>query len=521
MSTHNLTIENLQTECKIMSEPNIALAFRTHLDRRFETSLADQLQRVLEIPLSHYDGIVRVKQLDVKLSWDQPFDESDFVKRVASKISEAFLHKFQSRQNGIYVWDNRVDYILSYIEMRLGLSIVPDWAFPDFTALRYISPTQAVIELLRQTPELLLAQPKHTLAINDFADIVALLPEADVSAFIMTWPKAHVNPRLSVDEAIRILVSCLPISGLTNISQHPAKSVLRLITLASRKITLKTLHTYLAAARALIALALLNIDKQDDSFASNVFADSQKQIDVSGLPLIWAETLQLANFGSLKMREVMRAVSKLRGQDAKPLLPPAQTHETEPELSNANTRSGFMISSFAGLALLLPYIARDHVETILTQQQIRALLISVLSEKKQLAAETDNFIMSIASFKPGETAEIENKFPSVPESLQAYLSDEARTKISNLSELNSWREYLLTRFAGGLSGLQNSSAAYLQAQFLEIAGRAEFKDTDIHIDLPVLPLGIVLQISGMLGDRGPIPHLQNRVLTISAGEARS
>ena len=520
MSTHNLTIENLQTECKIMAGHSTALAFRTHLDQRLKTALPTQLQRALEGPLSHYEGIVRIKQLAVKLSWGQPFDEVAFANRIALKISQALLQKFQSRQKEIYVWDNRMDYMLSYIEMRLGLSVIPDWAFPDFAALRYISPTQAALELLKQAPELLLAGPRHTLAINDFSDIVSLLPEVDVLAFIAALPKVQANSPLSVADAIRILASYMPVYGLKNLSHQPAKSVLQLMVLAAKEITLETIPTYFIAAKTLIALALLDIGKQENSLTFNSLADRLKQVDMSKLPLMWAETLQLTCVGTLETRELSLVLAKLSGQNLKPLSSLKQIYERDIEVSNMKTHSGLIISSFAGLALLLPYIARDHIEKILTPQQMRALLISVVSENRKLGAGTDEFIMSITSCKTDVIAEIDIDFPPVPETTQAYFSDEVRNKITGLSGLDSWREYLLARFTSGLSGLQTSSAAYLQTQFFEVAGRAEFNDEAIHVNLPVVPLGIVLQISGMLGDRGPIPHLQNRILTISTGEAR-
>ncbi|MFN2283677.1 MAG: hypothetical protein ACK2UQ_04595, partial [Anaerolineae bacterium] len=74
---------------------------------------------------------------------------------------------------------------------------------------------------------------------------------------------------------------------------------------------------------------------------------------------------------------------------------------------------------------------------------------------------------------------------------------------------------VLRRFAEGLHGFAESSPAYLAKQFINLPGRLVINEETVSVLFSRVPLGIVLQMSGLDGDCGPIPWLDNRHLWIN------
>ena len=161
-------------------------------------------------------------------------------------------------------------------------------------------------------------------------------------------------------------------------------------------------------------------------------------------------------------------------------------------------------SPHAGLALILPLVG-SHLPP---QAQIPSTLRDVAQHV--LADITDKHDPTFdALFPVPPDAASPLPLPVPPALADTHLAGAAMRQ-----GVAGWADVLLARFAQGLSGLQSSSRQYLRKQFLNRPGVIELTAERIHVTISEVPLAIVLQMGGMTGERGPIPHLDDRALVI-------
>ncbi len=76
---------------------------------------------------------------------------------------------------------------------------------------------------------------------------------------------------------------------------------------------------------------------------------------------------------------------------------------------------------------------------------------------------------------------------------------------------------VLTRFASRLFGFAGSSREYLYANFLEGSGNIRFRDDEIVVDLPPVPLEVVLHLAGMHDRRFTVPWIPDKTIVLRLG----
>lgn len=176
-------------------------------------------------------------------------------------------------------------------------------------------------------------------------------------------------------------------------------------------------------------------------------------------------------------------------------------------------------TNFAGLALLLPTIRDLGLHEHLSGEGLYQVLLAAVGSDYQPLAWSDaapGWLAGVPRQELESARGAEVAWPDIAlwdETDMPHQACEAADR-SGTSPGDAFARLVLRRFARGLRGFAESSAAYLAEQFINLPGHLLIDGEKIEAHLSRAPLGIVLQMAGQDGDRGPIPWLNSRHLWI-------
>lgn len=519
MSSTTLTIQNLQSNIRLTAKAEDSAMLVQQVKWRLSQSLPNILSDVLDHIFKDYSGIIRIEKIRLQFSDIGDVDGKNFVQKLARMIARKISHYIQNEN--YYHWSDRSEYCYGYFENRLNLCRIPDWAFPDFSPLRYLSPTQSILEILRQSPDILTWRPNETQILKLFSDVLPFLQEPTIEEFVFNSGNFSNLAKIEFLENLDFRFSeCSPLN-MSQIIKTPNTSVLHLLHILALQVKPKTqiseveFKNFLSVAKLIIARILMLQNKlqktgsiQGNTKSPNIDQQASRFED-------WAKVIRRSNLNSQSLAIVDKAIQQLTGWNENVYKAPIEK-DTKSKTRGLDHKMGNrFLSPVAGLSLLLPYIARDNLTEILSPQHLKSILISTLSEAKQGFAGLDPLIDLMTTYSwQNEVSDENRKMPAIPDMLLELLPVQIDVPIRESETIHQWRNYVLKRLATNLTSLQHSSASYLQSQFLEVPGIVSISSDKISIELGAVPLGIVLQISGLIGDRGTIPFLGNRKLTI-------
>jgi hypothetical protein len=173
------------------------------------------------------------------------------------------------------------------------------------------------------------------------------------------------------------------------------------------------------------------------------------------------------------------------------------------------------VSQFAGLALLLPAIRSLGVAEQLGKEGLYQLLASLAGHDWGALAYGDAAPIWLSGLMPEQTlsaraAQIAWPAMTGEDEEDDYLGSGAKAALARA---------VLREFAGGLRGFEASSPAYIGQQFVRHAGVLRLVKGRIEVEMPRLPLGIVLRMAGRDGYQGLVPWLEGRELWLELQDA--
>ncbi|WP_224824342.1 hypothetical protein [Cognatishimia sp. MH4019] len=436
-------------------------------------------------------GVIRIRKLQLRIDLTAGSELRDIARLIAARIVAALRGVIQQRSDQIAIWPDEASYAAAYVLHRLGISRGPDWAFPDFTALRYISDREAAVEVLAQRPDALRHLSTQEIESSAIEAIASSLSISDQLALMRRMTQHHpVRPKMTdvLEQAARFLKSA-HWSKIDSVSPRN-----RLFTLLS-----KLLQHGTAMREAAILAALLDtlcthaLTPKAASGSGPTKEQLEALLTEVGQRLSLPEVAQ-AGSDPVVQRDLVALISTIRQKSTSGTSQPILSGRTDKHLPQ-----GPVPSQFAGLALLLPSVLRLGLHDALDPPGLANAIIDLFPEEDQTAVQRDPFISLI------QKRESNKKKSELNDILSTRYVAQLRRTCPGLfeDEISSVSTLLLADFAAQLPGLQASSKPYLLREFLHRPGRIEQTEGSLVVDLTDMPLGVVLQMGGHLGPRGP------------------
>ncbi|MEL7211174.1 MAG: hypothetical protein AAGK92_00850 [Pseudomonadota bacterium] len=485
-----MSIGSIETRCAFLGDPVAADGLRLTLNRALREVLPHLLSEAADPVLKEAEGVIRIRRLQLRIDLSARLDLRDLARLIAVRIVAALRGLIQRHSTDIATWPDEASYTAAYVRHRLGIETAPDWAFPDFAALRYLSAPEAAVEVLAQRPDAVRSMSDSSTA-DGIEAIASCLALSDQYALLKRMTEHHpVQPRMG--DILQKAVSFLQGGRWTNLDTVPAQKrpFIYLATVLKSEASIRD-------AAILATLFDCIATHRDPLDAASIARASDDPIDA--LLSRMARRLSLPQISqAARDAEVRRSIelliSEIDVQSHRTAQGPSRRRGTPAEKQPASCHS-----QFAGCALLLPSISRLGLLRALEPQSVTDALIALFPDEDHAALQRDPLVAQIAEI---ESIKAENKLSSLISGphCQQLQNTCAQLFAGDIPEISA---LLLADFAAQLPGLQASSRAYLVREFLARPGRVERTKKSLTIDLTDMPLGVVLQMGGHLGHRGP------------------
>lgn len=514
MDAHSLGIGRLVTDCTVIAAADQAAPLERRLNRALREDLPGRLAALAGPLLDGREGVIRLRRLRLDLALEGPFEDAALARLFAAHIAAALRRALADPHAELRQWDTTEAYVAAYVAHRLGMVCEPDWAFPDFTALRYLSGTEAAVELLATRPQLLAELAVIGRGRGTAAAIAPLIPEPDAARLVERWAGTLAPSGWDAVD-VQAVIAALDGEALGALrGRAPGRTVLALALAAQGAGAGPA--TRLGAALTVAGMVLALDAAQPDELGSAAVADVLARVQAEAVPLTPGVPAALAAFLHRTARDTAgrsRLAALLHALRAR--LDRSETSARDQDAPRRPARpgaapGGVYRSDLAGMALLLPHVARFG--GTLSSGQARDLLLALAPDPE---AATDPGLAALLPVPdpPGTTSAL----PPLPAAAIAALAEDSRVHLDGQSRAEAWPGLILAGFATRLPGLQGSSRAYLQRQFLSAPGRVETGAEAIRVTLDGPPLAIVLRMAGLIGPQGRMPHMGNRFLILETG----
>lgn len=491
------------------------MPLRARVDGALRVGLPARLAGALEPVLDGAEGIVRIRRLRIALSLTGALEEAALARIVAARIAAEVKEALSRPGDDVRIWPDAASYVASYAEARLGLERVPDWAFPEFAALLHLSPVDAAAEAIKAHPACLAELARRGRSAGDAARIVPRIG-AERLAPLLLQGAPHARAEAQPDPArLPRLLRLLAARRARSSAEPPVSAALGAAFEALAEDRGDAVAAVLATARLATTLDALARDHAEIHGAPLRPGALALPADLPrSLPSGWRELWRR----DLADPAVAAALSRgLRVTDpSRPPRPPA------PDVPDADAaiaprrpaQRRRLTSAHAGLGLLVPLVAQHGLHRHLGPRALNGTVLATMPPDEAKALRIDPVVGALFPFDPHER---DAPPPPVPEALLDLLPEAKRPPVAEASGIEAWGRFLMARFADLLPGLRESSPAYLRRQFLCRHGALEIGAERIALDLPGIPLGIVLRMAGFSGPQGRVPHLGERPFEISLG----
>lgn len=517
MENSVLAIGTMKTSCKVVAWPQAIAPLQARMQRAFGDAFRERLGKSLEPVLEGHDGVIRIRNLKLDLSVSGEWDEQTLAALIATKLSGALASLLDSSPSSVRIWPDHDAYMASFIEYKLGLAHEPEWAFPEFEALRLLSAEQAAAEILKSRPSVLSALAANGSRVGNSRRVAARLGSASAAAIVSTWlTTANASARsFPVDTMGDWLAAAARTAEAVN-EPDVFKQIMALaLDLCLQQGKPDQISVVLIAA-ALVAVSRLSGDSVFQAKRTGLLSATIANLPVSAIFLPEAMTYFLKrlagqSMGSQLLDRIEEAVLQAKSR--------SQAGPAKLALANKAGKPAIrsIFSPFAGFALLLTDVIRLAMFRHLGQSGLRKAVMSIGGAEMRDRLETDDFLLAL--FAPDEAGD-EPACPPIPAAALATLAPESRHLIMGRDGAEGWGDVLLASFASRLPGLRASSRGYLMRQFLNISGNADISKDTLLVTLDGPPLAVVLNMAGLSGDQMPLPFFGNRLFVLKLGGGR-
>jgi hypothetical protein len=531
-----LTLEEITTELVLLGTRQQAWHRRREIDRlareRIPRELADRLDQLL----TGWNGVIRIRTLRLELDVGvRALQSGALVDEWARRLADALVEELRHGASGnVAFFDSAADYAAAYMLARVeGREREIAWQFGDFAPLRYLSPAEAAVAIVQQAPACLpaLAQRlKRTGAVSAFA---AALGDAGAQRLLQTAAQDAAAERTAVEQTARpateVVQPWLGADGAGVALLLHAMPDIRADAAETRSVAAAALA--LARCRSLAA-ALEPAARQELRAALESGAPPAGPSDPAVGEIL--DMLSGATGGAVVAALLPGSVVQPpRPPDAATAIPearhavaasrertqaPAGKIEAMPEPPPESVRS--FRSRFAGLCLVLPVIRALDLPARLGLARTREAFAALIGdgERPLLFMEP---LLNAAFPLEGEPrpfradAQPPQAWPEPLAIMLVGLPPAQKHALVAARDSAGYAHLIAAHIATRLYGLHRSSLPYLRREFLERPGTVTVDAARLHVRLDPVPLGAVLRLSGLVGDRGELPWAADRSLRIT------
>ncbi len=508
---HRLAIGEMRMDCTALAWSEEQSALRGLLDRVTSTALPGTLPAALDPVLDGIEGVVRLRRLQLDVDYFGPSDEAALAHSLAMRIAAALRDALPCPTGDtLQRWPDQATYLAAYIERRLALdrNPAPAWAFEEFATLDHLPPERAAAEMVREFPEILVSLARNANRESHPNRFALALDEASASALVDAL-LVNLAPPLATIDALSTALHLMDTNLRLLAVAGPARAALSLTLIMLARTDEPPLNEALGVAT--LAAAVLHLQDHNEIRGPV----SQSTVTPSAAyPQGWR--LLSPTVTALVKKHLSNPHFVERVGD---ILPTDQPSPPAHQISDSTVTDRVPVhlhSPVAGVGLLLPVITEFRVPDYLGPRHLHAAILSTLGTDEQALALTDPLFAALfpLDHQPLDQGKSAEPTPPVPDPMKTLVAPETLPLLTG-DGANPWGDLTLAAFATRLPGLKTSSRGYLQAQFLHTAGRLTITPQTLDLTLQGPDLAIVLKMAGLNGVQRKLPHLGNRLLTIT------
>jgi hypothetical protein len=516
MENHALAIGTMKTACKLMAYPQDVPQLQARMERAVEGPFPELLAKSVEQVLEGREGVIRIRNIALTFNHSGEWDEKVLAQLIASKLAAALASLLDSSPEAVRVWPDHDAYMASFIEFKLGLAHEPDWAFPEFAALRLLSPEQAAAEVFKSRPSVLGALAANGRRVGNAHRIASRLGTGTTEDIVSAWVQmpnvmVHLVPSSLDDAELSDFVQ--KIAAISEPDMH--RRILMLLVEIATQAGTANMPKLIAMSVAAVGITALMTDKTFVAVHRETLSSAIAGSAAAALPLPEAIAgflkriaAQAAGTAFLD-RLVNKASETVKAEAARRLGKGVKEKARSPSRQTLH-------SSYAGFAFLIPDVLRHGMHRHLGQNGLRETILSIVDQDMRQPLETDALILALFP----EDDDSQPEFPPISQAAIATLAPESGPLLTGREGADGWGDLLLASFASRLPGLRASSRGYLIRQFLAVPGRADITEDTIIVTFDGPALAIVLKMAGLSGDQMPVPFFGNRLLVLKLGGSR-
>ncbi|MFT4654084.1 MAG: hypothetical protein ACI82S_001739 [Patiriisocius sp.] len=521
---NSMEIGHIQNHCLLLGESIDLGLMGNQINQLARTSLPSLIAQELNKQLpdtEHSNKVYRINKLHFSMSLLKQDLHAGlagalFAQRLIHALNQALNQALQDDANNIKWYDNEDEYIGSLMADLLRGTAWSQWQYQEFSALRYVDEDEAAIQILMARPDTLVTLLKVLTKQNAIERLLVAITLARSHALFEQWSECKIEgvfklPLLHTLSELSMLISsdCLSKTHI-GIQEPLSVAILNAFLRSMQDATKQPIN--LPCAITTIAhitfvhrhkLLIQNYLDQEDYAPSLVdqnlsVLDNGEQQIIHSLKDFIAQSVEHKDY----IKKIL-AISEKSNKDSK------DKNADAIEQRN-NVSSQTVYCAHAGVILLLPVIVSLGLRETYSNIHLRKALLNVAQTN-----EDDPSYCWIEWLLPIEDNDCRDLPKQFPTSLQIGLNKEQRNE---LDKLNTVPETQLARLmsmqlAVRLSGLQLSSAQYLNEQFLHVAGTFTQDELGVHALLAPISLNIVLSMSGFSPWQQPLNWL-NQTLSI-------
>ncbi len=500
------------------------------LARRLDRVARERLAAVLAEALAGFGGsshaVYRIRRLDIDL-WldagriDDPAAARTWGRLIARTLSHMIVH---GGPDVIRSWPDRAAYLAAFLGDLTTGRAGGRWEYEEFAPLDGIPAGRSAALVLGAEPDRVSAVLRALASAGKLDPLIRRLDADDIRVLWVEGlglPTDPVGPDLA--DTIFVLPALRYLSLEMGGADARARNALRALAAIARQtggpITSKAARlalqvSWLTALKLALPFGVLwqaLADGEIDSAEAVADALSVVPGDLQpGLALM--QSLMASGSGRRHLAGVLSALA-------------ADAAAGKPADAQESVRRHKVVklerctSQLAGLALLLPAARAMRLDERIGSAGLLQLFEAFAGPARAPLARADPGPAWFAGIEPKDRprareapvdwpSAVETGLTETPERLAGdadFFGDGPATAVAR---------QLLDAFARDLRGMDGASATYLARQFVMLPGEIIRTDARIEVRLDRCPLAVLLRMAARFGEAGPIPWLDDRVLTV-------
>lgn len=479
-------------------------AERWHTQRRLDRVVSTRLPQALNDSLSQTVGdqvIYRIRNLHVRLWLDETVaGDSALATTWARLLAKAITEAIQNGSaTNVVRYDSEAHFLAAFLSDLLAGRAWSRWMYDEFRPLQDVPVGRAAALLLSPQPELILPVAARLQTMQVWEKLLRQMDAADLQ---LIWEEGlgftEPPPWIAPED-----LPALPVDVPLEYGGQGAfaRNRLRLFVALRRQAIPPAATTAAAISHHLALLAWF----QQQSAARRLWPILAAG-EIKSLAAIEQLLASGGSTGSLLQSWLAQVLPAAEGRTYLAQL--VQNLTPEAAAAEKISPAKQIATAFAGLSLLLPAMRDLALYETVGAAGLYQLMLDAVGPRLRPLAWSDPAVAWLCGLQQDEAEAARKEEIAWPETDPALVG-EAVTYGCQPASL-----WLMRHFTAGIRGMSTSSPSYLVDQVFHQPGYLLVDDESLEIYMSRSPLGVLLRMAGKSGEQGPLPWLNDRLLTI-------